>query len=177
MAESLYTIRRGMNSDVGAIAALVNEIASLGHLLPRSIADVENTIDDWRVALIDDRLVGCGSLMPYSARLAEVRSLAVAQDARGMGLGGELLAALIDDAKARDFETLFALTRSVPFFERHGFREGRRVEFPEKIWQDCLACPLLLSCGEATVVLGLKSGGPIRRILRRASEKGLAHVH
>lgn len=156
MAEPVHTIRRATDSDVGAIAAMVRELAGLGHLLPRTAESIETTIDYWHIALSEGQLIGCGSLVPYSETLAEVRSLAVAEHARGNGLGGEILSALIEDAKASEFETLFALTRAVPLFQRHGFKIRRRIQFPGKVWRDCLTCPLLLNCHERTVVLDLK---------------------
>jgi amino-acid N-acetyltransferase len=167
MAEAAFVIRRATTSDIGAIAALVNELSGLGQLLPRTAEDIQNSIDWWRVALIEDQFMGCGSLVPYSKSRAEVRSLAVAEAARGNGLGGELLSALIAEAKASDFETLFALTRAIPVFVARGFRVGKRAQFPEKVWRDCLACPLLLDCDETTVVLDLRPGEANRRIPRR----------
>lgn len=158
MAEPLYTFRQATRSDVGAIEALVTELSGLGQLLPRTSESIETTIGHWRIALSEGQLIGCGSILPHSETLAEVRSLAVKQQARGNGLGGEILSALVDDAKIGKFETLFALTHAVPLFQRRGFEVGRRIQFPGKVWRDCLTCPVLLRCNETTVVLDLKSG-------------------
>ena len=53
--------------------------------------------------------------------LAEIRTLAVADDHLGKGVGGALLEALAQDAVELGVERLFCLTFEVDFFSRHGF--------------------------------------------------------
>ena len=61
--------------------------------------------------------------------LAEIRTLAVAPDQLGTGLGGRLLEALVEDAREIGVERLFCLTFETDFFVRHGFEviEGQAV--------------------------------------------------
>jgi len=44
---------------------------------------------------------------------------------------------------------------SLPFFERMGFVVTNRERFPEKVWTDCVICPLKERCDEIAVVLEL----------------------
>ncbi len=62
-------------------------------------------------------------------------------------------------ARARGIPTVFALTRAVPFFERLGFAVTDKERFPEKVWKDCVVCPLQHACDETAVVMDLRPQG------------------
>ncbi len=151
-------IRPATEADVPAIAAIVNEHARQGHLLPRSAANIHASLPDWLVAEVDGVVVGIGSLVEMSPTLVEVRSLAVLPAYRSYGIGGQLVRALIEKARRRGVPTVFALTRAVPFFERLGFVVTEKERFPEKVWRDCAICPLQQCCDETAVVLELAMG-------------------
>jgi len=53
--------------------------------------------------------------------LAELRSLAVAPDAQGMGVGRSLVAAVEDLARRRGYRTVFAVSNDEEFFGKYGF--------------------------------------------------------
>ncbi|HQX11527.1 MAG TPA: argininosuccinate synthase [Thermoflexales bacterium] len=148
-------IRQAVLDDVPGIVRLVADNARRGGLLPRSEANIRASIDNFLVAELDGRVIGCGSLLPMSANLAELRSLAVDAEIRGGGIGARLVARLIDAARERQFSTLFALTRAITFFEKCGFTITPKENFPEKVWNDCVACPLLANCDEVAVTLEL----------------------
>jgi argininosuccinate synthase len=101
------------------------------------------------------RVVGCGSLVPMNTALVELRSLAVDENVRGGGIGQKMVAALIAEARHRQFSTIFALTRAIRFFERCGFIRTPKENFPEKVWRDCVSCPMLASCDEVAVTIQL----------------------
>lgn len=151
-------IRPASEADVAAIAAIVNEHARQGHLLPRSAANIRASLPDWLVAEVDGAVVGIGSLVEMSPTLVEIRSLAVLPAYRSYGIGGRLVRALVDKARRRGIPTVFALTRVVPFFERLGFVVTEKERFPEKVWRDCAVCPLQQCCDETAVVLELAMG-------------------
>jgi len=149
-------IRPARAEDIPGILALVNEHARRGDLLPRTADSIATTLSDWLIAKDDDgEIVACGSLYAYSSGLAEVRSLAVLDRAKGGGWGSTLVKGLIMEARRRGVVTLFALTRAVSFFQRAGFHISDRQRFPEKVWRDCVNCPLLDHCDETAVVLHL----------------------
>ena len=148
-------IRQAVLDDVPGIVRLVADNARRGGLLPRSEANIRASIDNFLVAELDGRVIGCGSLLPMSANLAELRSLAVDAEIRGGGIGARLVAQLIEAARERQFSTLFALTRAITFFEKCGFTITPKENFPEKVWNDCVACPLLANCDEVAVTLEL----------------------
>ena len=144
--------------DLPELVELVNTYARRGDLLPRTPHSIAMTLPDWVIARQHDpisgraRLVGCGSLLRYGAHLAEVRSLAVADEAQGLGVGRQIVDALEAAGRAQNIPTLFALTRAVPFFEKMGFVITQKEFFPEKVWNDCSICPLKDNCDETAVV-------------------------
>lgn len=149
-------VRPATVDDVAGIMALVNEFVQRGDILPRSEVAVRMSINDWVIATLDDEVVGMGSLLVYSAVLAEIRSLAVSQAAQGYGFGRKIMQALLDMAADYHIPTVFALTRVVPFFERMGFTVTEKEAFPEKIWRACRLCPIQDNCDEIAVVRKLE---------------------
>jgi len=153
------TIRAAHDTDIVAIARIVNSHARQGHLLPRSADSIRASLSHWLVADVDGQVVGCGSLLEMSPVLVEIRSLAVVPAYRSSGIGRKIVQSLVEQARQRGFGTVFALTRAVPFFERQGFHITERDDFPEKVWRDCAICPLQQHCDETAVVLHLQQRG------------------
>ena len=65
----------------------------------------------------DGRIVGCCALKRLDATHGEVKSMRVAKDQRGQGIGATLVALIIGEAKARGFVRLSLETGAMPFFE------------------------------------------------------------
>lgn len=77
-----------------------------------------------------DRLAGCGALKRLSADHGEIKSMRIATDLRGQGLGAELLERLLDEARRQGFTRVSLETgTNDPFiaarrlYARHGFVE------------------------------------------------------
>lgn len=148
-------VRPATEADVPAIVEVVAENARLGHLLPRSAENIRASLANWLVAEVGGRVVGIGSLVTMSPTLVEVRSLAVLPSHRRFGVGALVVRGLVEQARARGVPKVFALTRAVAFFERLGFTVTSREHFPEKVWKDCVVCPLQHACDETAVVFEL----------------------
>lgn len=144
-------IRKATQIDAERISELVELGEREGQLLPRTLARIRESIDDWVVADECEAVIGCGSLIAMGPTLSEIRSLAVAPGYRRNGIGSEIVEALIREARARRIPMVFALTRAVPFFEKLGFAVTVREDFPEKVWRDCLICPVRDACDEVAV--------------------------
>lgn len=151
----IRTARRG---DIRAIAELVGYYARQDELLPRSEEEIRDSLDQWLVSELDGELAAVGSLVPYSDVLVELRSLAVAPDRHGRGLGGQLVEALAEKATDQGYRELFALTRAVQFFAHCGFAVVGMERFPQKVWTDCARCPLRDHCDETPMVRYLRPG-------------------
>ena len=151
----LTRIESARVADAEAIHALVTSWADRGDMLHRPIGEIYEAIRDFKVVRIDERLVGCGSLHIMGNDLAEIRSLAVAEDVHSKGTGAAIVAACIEDARSFGLERVFALTYRPGFFEKQGFRIANVMEFPQKVWGECVRCSFFTNCKEVAVVLDL----------------------
>jgi amino-acid N-acetyltransferase len=70
--------------------------------------------------------------------VAEVRTLAVDPVVRGHGVGHDLLAQLLDRARALGVRRVFCLTFEVDFFARHGFAELDGSPVDPKVYDELL---------------------------------------
>ena len=122
-------LRRARTADIRAIRALVAPLAERRVLVSKEAVTYYESVQEFRVAEVDGRVVGCGALHVMWEDLAEIRTLAVADDQLGTGLGGRILEELVEDARALGVRRLFCLTFETGFFERHGFAaiEGQAV--------------------------------------------------
>jgi amino-acid N-acetyltransferase len=118
-----YQVRPATSSDVAAIVSLIDLNVPSGELLPRSAEFVRMHVDHFIVAERKGQVIGCVHLDEYAPSLAEVRSLAVAPTAQGIGVGAALTAALERLARVRGYATVFAVSNSGEFFRRRGYEE------------------------------------------------------
>ncbi len=146
-------IRKARSGDVPEIARLVNQHADIGDVLPRSEEELHDVLRDFFVACSADAIVGCSSLHVMGESLAEIRSLIVAGEVQGQGLGKQLVDACLREADELDISHVFALTSKPAFFEKLGFERVPRSTFPQKIWRDCFKCRFFEACGEVAVQL------------------------
>ena len=149
--EKIIEIVKPAESDIPRLTEIVNEFAKRGDFLPRSEEHIRATLPDWQIATAGEQIIAIGSLLLYGPKLAEVRSLAVTDEAQGTGIGRRLVESLLVEAKERDIPRVFALTRAVRFFEKVGFEITDKENFPDKIWKDCSICPLIDACDETAV--------------------------
>ncbi len=86
LRKELVVRKAGMH-DIGPILGLINGYAAKGVMLPRTELEVSEDIRDFSVVMASGKLVGCGALHFYTPSIAEIRSLAVAEDAKTHGIG------------------------------------------------------------------------------------------
>lgn len=145
-------LREARASDVPALLALINGYAARNLLLARSEASLRARLAEFSVAEERGRVAGCAALSPLGVGLAEVRSLAVAEDHAGRGIGRALVERLLAQAARAGYLEVLALTRRTSFFEALGFGVTRRERFLDKLAADCRHCPLNLDCDEVAMV-------------------------
>ncbi len=148
-----YVVRKARIADVPAVAALVKMFADQNLLLPRSEAALYPALRDFHVAAaVDGAVVGCCALAIIAKDLAEVRTLAVSTELQGVGIGKRLVEATLVEARELHLERVFALTRAPGFFERLGFARTDMKSLPQKVWKDCIHCPLFPDCDEIALI-------------------------
>ncbi len=145
---SEITIQKATIADCGPILKLVNEMALEQIMLPRSPASVIESIRDFFVAKVDDRLIGCGALHVVWSDLGEIRSIAVDPKAHKGGIGRRLVEAMVEEAEQLGIPKLFAFTYVQGFFEKLGFYVVEHGNLPHKVFNDCLHCPKFTACDE-----------------------------
>ena len=148
-------IRQATADDAEAMHALIQAHLSEGHLLPRELDELRRHADRFLVAFLPGQIVACAELAPLSPRVAEVRSLVVDSNVRGVGLASRMVGEIRSEAKARGYETLCAFTHDARFFVRQNFSIVPHTWLPEKIATDCLACPLFRKCEQHAMMLPL----------------------
>ncbi|MDU0314227.1 amino-acid N-acetyltransferase [Phycicoccus sp. M110.8] len=123
-------VRPARAADIRTIREIVRPLAESRVLVSKDAVTYYEALQEFRVAELDGIVVGCGALHVMWEDLAEIRTLAVRPEAKGSGVGGRLLDALVEDARALGLSRLFCLTFEVDFFARHGFEviEGQAVD-------------------------------------------------
>jgi amino-acid N-acetyltransferase len=148
-------VRQATMNDAEAIHELVKAHLDEGHLLPRQLSELRAHAERFVVCDVAGQITACAELAPLSPKVAEVRSLVVSRDFRGVGLAQRMVLELRARAKTIGFETLTAFTHDARFFVRQGFSIVPHVWVPEKIMTDCVGCPLFRHCDQYAMVLPL----------------------
>lgn len=164
-------IRAATAADAEAIHALVTSHLDEGHLLPRALDELRVHAERFLVCDVAGAIIGCAELAPLSPKVAEVRSLVVSRDFRGVRLAQRLVGELRSRALTLGFDTLTAFTHDARFFVRQGFSIVPHVWVPEKIMTDCVGCPLFRKCEQFAVVLPLQAQQMYRPARRQVAER------
>jgi amino-acid N-acetyltransferase len=148
-------VQKATLSDAEDIYGLVREFAGKDEMLSRSMEEICTRIRDFFVARRGGVVAGIVSLHIWDAGLAEVRSLAVAEPYRRVGVGRALVEAALGEARDLGIKRVFALTYAVDFFLKMGFREVDKATLPQKIWGDCVECRKFPGCDETALLIDL----------------------
>jgi amino-acid N-acetyltransferase len=148
-------LRKAQIKDVKDIQKLLTFYASRGDMLSRSLAELYEVLRDFYVVVEEDKLLGTAALHIVWEDLAEVRSVAVAEDAGRKGVGSQVVQACIDEARTLGLKRVFCLTYKPDFFAKFGFRVVDKSELPHKVWGDCLKCVKFPDCDEIAMILDL----------------------
>jgi N-acetylglutamate synthase-like GNAT family acetyltransferase len=121
MTETETIIRQALRDDVVALAAFIETFVTDRRILPRTVDELAELVAHGFIAEKAGRIVGFAALEVYSTKLGEVRSLAVAAEMQGHGIGRKLLAACIERAHSLNVLEVLAITSEEAFFRSCGF--------------------------------------------------------
>ncbi len=126
----MITVRPARTSDVKEIRELVDSYAAPGQMLSKETVTLYESVQEFVVAEKDGVVVGCGALHVLWEDLAEVRTVAVAENFHKQGIGHLILKEIIRRAREVGVKRIFCLTFQVEFFGSVGFQviEGTPVE-------------------------------------------------
>ena len=144
-------------ADIARMQSLVAGEVARGIILPRSDDEVATNIRSYTLAINENgELLGYCALHIQSPKLAEVRSLIVAPNARRKGVGKELVNALLNEASVLGLKQVFTLTYQREFFDSLGFKEIDKKNLPaQKIWSDCIKCKHFPNCDEIALIIDI----------------------
>ncbi len=118
----MVVVRRARTSDVPAMKALVDTYAGK-ILLEKNLVTLYEAVQEFWVAELGGRVVGCGALHVFWSDLGEIRTVAVDPVATGHGIGHTIVSRLLDVARELQLERIFVLTFETECFGKHGFTE------------------------------------------------------
>ncbi len=148
-------LRKAVISDVKKIQALINHFASEDLMLARSLNELYENLRDFWVVELNKRIVGCCALHVSWDDLAEIKCLAVEKRHQKKGLGKELVATCLEEARRLGSKKVFVLTYKPAFFKQFGFRKVKHAELPHKIWAECIKCSKFPNCQEISLLKAL----------------------
>jgi amino-acid N-acetyltransferase len=146
---------RAKITDVPSMHKLINHFAERGEMLARPLSEIYENIRDYFVVRDGDVLVGCAALHVNWSDLAEVRSVAVAEDHQRTGVGSKVVRACLREAAELGLPIVFCLTYKPGFFEKLGFSKVDKMELPQKVWNECYRCAKFPTCDEVALVCRL----------------------
>ena len=143
-----YVIRSARTRDVPVIRKLIDSNVESGRLLSKATVTLYEDVQEFAVAELSDGapsgdgvegpVAACGALHVMWEDLAEIRTVAVREDCRGLGIGHAIVAALLDRARAVGVDRVFCLTFAVDFFARHGFQPISGTPVAAEVYQELL---------------------------------------
>ena len=145
-------VEKARISDVVQMQKLINHFARKDEMLVRPLSEIYENIRDYYVVRNGKRLIACAALHITWSDLAEIKSLAVAEDSQEQGIGARLVESCLKEAKELGIATIFCLTYKPGFFEKLGFSQVEKRELPQKIWAECLRCPKFPNCDEIALI-------------------------
>ncbi len=131
-------IRRARTPDVPTIRTLVEAYEQAGILLGKPTVALYEDVQEFWVAEQGGAVVGCGALHVMWEDLAEIRTVAVAPEARRAGIGSRLVETLLDTARGLGIRRVFVLTFEVEFFSCHGFQEIDGTPVAPDVYEELL---------------------------------------
>ncbi|MBC7966192.1 MAG: GNAT family N-acetyltransferase [Fuerstia sp.] len=120
-ARSEFEIREASRDDIPQLEELVDHFVTANRLLPRTFDELCDLIPFGFVAESNGSIVGFAALEIYSAKLAEIRSLAVHENHQSKGIGRALVQRCVDLAVRRNVLEVMAITSADGFFQACGF--------------------------------------------------------
>jgi amino-acid N-acetyltransferase len=145
-------VEKAQISDVPEIHRLINFFADRDEMLARPLSEIYENIRDYFVIRDSERVIGCAALHISWSDLAEIKSLAVAEDNQKQGIGERLVEACLKEAKTLGLSTVFCLTYKPAFFEKFSFNQVDKMKLPHKVWNECYRCSKFPNCDEIALV-------------------------
>ena len=151
-------VEKARINDVPQIHRLINYFADRSEMLARPLSEIYENVRDYFVIRDGERVIACAALHVSWSDLAEIKSLAVAEDSQRQGIGDRLIEACLKEARELGIPSVFCFTYKPAFFDRLGFSHIDKMELPRKVWTECYNCPKFPNCDEIALICHLETG-------------------
>jgi amino-acid N-acetyltransferase len=131
-------IRPARTADIKAIREIVDLYSLQRRLLSKETVTLYEAVQEFTVAELAGKVIGCGALHVLWEDLGEVRTVAVLEQHRNKKIGHQILEAIIDRARKLGLKRLFCLTFETKFFGDHGFKEIVGAPVEPAVYQELL---------------------------------------
>lgn len=148
----MMNIYHAVSTDVKEMHQLIQIYAHKGVVLPRTHLSLYQHLQCLYVMKENNKIIGVAGLHVLGEDLAEIRSLVVAENYAGQGIGRKLVHHIADEAIKLGIRRLISLTYETEFFMKCDFTAVSKETLPEKIWIDCVSCPKLDCCDEVAMI-------------------------
>jgi amino-acid N-acetyltransferase len=128
-------VRRARTSDVPAIKQLVDIYAGK-ILLEKNLVTLYEAVQEFWVAELAGKVVGCGALHVLWSDLGEIRTVAIDPATTGRGVGHAIVNRLLEVARELQLQRLFVLTFETEFFGKHGFTEIEGTPVTAEVFEE-----------------------------------------
>ena len=129
-----------------------HDLPAIKELLASNALPIAGVDDHWRTFIIareGERVIGCGGAETHQF-VALIRSVAVAEDRRGAGVGRRIVRQLLDRLASRGIREFYLLTTSAEaYFQKRGFKTIDRDEIHPQLLDSAElqgACPTTAIC-------------------------------
>ena len=165
------TVRRAALADAERIFALINLNRDL--LVPRSMGNIVENIDRFRVAEAEGEMVGVVAYQIHpeigeiEAATVEIQSLAVKTVFRRRGIGRVLVGAIEREVVRFGVREVLVLTFAPAFFGALGFRVIPKTKVMHKLYTGCINCTKHanpFTCPEIAMIRELQVGTCANRV-------------
>jgi amino-acid N-acetyltransferase len=135
LQDNRLVVRRARTSDIPSIKQLVDTYAGK-ILLEKNLVTLYEAVQEFWVAELDSKVVGCGALHVFWSDLGEIRTVAVDPTTTGHGIGHAIVTRLLDVARELQLQRIFVLTFETEFFGRHGFTEIEGTPVTAEVFEE-----------------------------------------
>ena len=153
----MNSIEKAKIGDVAQMHQLINYFADKDEMLARPLSEIYENIRDYFVIRQGEQVIGCAALHVSWSDLAEIKSVAVAENSQKQRIGAQLVEACLQEAKGLGISIIFCLTYKPAFFEKFGFGQVDKMELPRKVWTECYRCPKFPDCDEVALIYHLEA--------------------
>lgn len=148
----MVSIQRPSVSSFDSLYALIKYYSDQRLMLPLSLDEIYHRAQGFRVILDNDWVIASAHLDIFTPELAEIKSLAVAQEYHNKGLGRIMVEDCEQEATKLGIKKLFVLTYQQKFFEKLGYIVVDLKTLPEKVYKECVKCHYYNNCNEIAMV-------------------------